>query len=198
MKRNAFSWVVLLFALVASSPAFAMLIPYTATLNGASEFPPNASPGTGTALVDMDTTFHTMRVQVTFSGLLGNTTSAHIHAPTAAPFAGTVGIATPPTFLGFPFGVTAGTYDQTFDLTLASSYSSSFITNFGGGTTPGAEAALLQAMADGKAYFDIHTSQFTGGEIRGFLAPVPIPSTLLLLGSGLVGLVGVGKWRMKK
>ena len=198
MKRNAFSWVVLLFALVASSPAFAMLIPYTATLNGASEFPPNASPGTGTALVDMDTTFHTMRVQVTFSGLLGNTTSAHIHAPTAAPFTGTVGIATPPTLLGFPLGVTAGTYDQTFDLTLASSYSSSFITNFGGGTTPGAEAALLQAMADGKAYFDIHTSQFTGGEIRGFLAPVPILSTLLLLGSGLVGLVGVGRWRMKK
>ncbi|WP_424206737.1 VPLPA-CTERM sorting domain-containing protein [Sulfuricaulis sp.] len=48
-------------------------------------------------------------------------------------------------------------------------------------------------MADGHAYFNIHTSMFTGGEIRGFLAPVPIPAAAWLFGSGLLGLIGVAQ-----
>ena len=36
-----------------------------------------------------------------------------------------------------------------------------------------------------KSYFNIHSQMFPGGEIRGFLAPVPEPTSLLLLGSGL-------------
>ena len=35
-------------------------------------------------------------------------------------------------------------------------------------------------------------------EVNGSLAPVPIPSTLLLVGSGLAGLVGIGRRRFKK
>ncbi|WP_424206600.1 CHRD domain-containing protein [Sulfuricaulis sp.] len=50
-------------------------------------------------------------------------------------------------------------------------------------------------MADGHAYFNIHTSMFTGGEIRGFLAPVPIPAAAWLFGSGLLGLMGIARQR---
>ena len=154
-----------------ATPSSAAVLAYTATFSGANEVPPNASPGTGSALVDIDTGLHTMTIHATFSGLLGNTTAAHIHAATAVAGAGTAGAATTtPTFAGFPLGVTSGTYDRVLDLTLASSYNPSYVTAHGG-TPATAEADLLQAIADGKAYFNIHSTLFGGGEIRGFLVP---------------------------
>jgi|GEM_PF-2210347 len=144
---------------------------YRTTLSGAIEAPPNTSPGTGTVTVIINTMASTMRVQATFSGLIGNTTAAHIHAATPSAGTGIAGVATTtPTFTGFPNGITNGSYDNTFDMTLASSYNASYITN-NGGTTASAFAALHQAIIDGKAYFNLHSAAFPGGELRGFLAP---------------------------
>jgi hypothetical protein len=42
-------------------------------------------------------------------------------------------------------------------------------------------------MLDGTAYFNIHSSQFTGGEIRGFLR-IPEPATLALVCCALLAL----------
>lgn len=138
------------------------------SLSGASEDPPNSSPGTGNATVTI--TGAMMRVQVTFSGLTGTTTVAHIHAPTAVPGSGTIGVATStPSFPGFPAGVTSGSYDMTFDMTLASSYNPTFITAHGG-TTASAFEVLKTALRNGTAYFNIHTTMFGAGEIRGFFA----------------------------
>jgi hypothetical protein len=73
-----------------ASAASADVFFYQAVLSGAAEAPPNASPGTGLALVDVDTTAHTMRVRATFADLLGTTTASHIHAATpAVPWPGT-------------------------------------------------------------------------------------------------------------
>ena len=99
--------------------------------------------------------------------------------------------ASPRRFLPFsnlPLGVTSGSFTQLLDLTLASSYNPAFITAEGG-TVPDAEAALVLGMEDGESYLNIHTTQFPGGEIRGLLAETPEPNSILLLGSGLVGLV---------
>ena len=71
------SLIVLALALgTASREADASLVTYIATLTGANEAPPNASPGTGFAEIDFDTTAHTLRVHVLFSDLLGPTTAA--------------------------------------------------------------------------------------------------------------------------
>ena len=146
---------------------------YWVSLTGPAEAPPNNSPGTGTALITIDAVANTMRVQTTFSGLVAGVTAAHIHAPTAVPGAGTAGVATTlPTFPGFPSGVTAGTYDQTFNMLLASSYNPSYVTN-NGGTTASAFAALRAAISAGRAYLNIHSTTFPGGEIRGFLNLCP-------------------------
>ncbi|MCC6731233.1 MAG: CHRD domain-containing protein [Chthonomonadales bacterium] len=162
---------------------------FMAGLDGASEAPPNASPGTGEVWVTLDSIAHTMRVQVTFADLLGMTTASHIHAATAVPGVGTAGVATPtPTFPGFPLGVTAGSYDVTLDMTLPASYNASYLTAHGG-TPATAEADLFAAITDGRAYLNVHTALFPGGEIRGFLQPVPEPGAV-----GLIGGLALAGW----
>jgi len=159
------------FALGIAPAAHAAVTTYTTTLSGPNESPPNASPGTGTGIVDVDPVAHTMRVRVNFSGLTGTTTACHIHAPTLVALTGTASVATTtPTFPGFPGGVTSGSYDNTQDMTQATSYNAPFLTA-NGESTAAAEAALFQHIADGKAYLNVHSSAFAGGEIRGFLTP---------------------------
>jgi len=154
---------------------------YYTSLSGPNEFPANTSPGTGKAVVTISGNF--MRVQVTFSGLVpqtsaglpSGTTASHIHAPTAIPLSltSTAGVATTtPTFTDFPLGVRAGTYDHTFDMTLASSYNPAYVTA-NGGTAASAFVALKTAIADGRSYLNIHSNAFGGGEIRGFLLACP-------------------------
>ena len=170
MKFFLSVFLTLVFAVIGlPSQGLPLTITYTANLNGPSESPPNASPGTGFAKVVFDSNAHNLAVHVSFSGLLGTTTASHIHAPTASPLTGTAGIATQvPTFANFPLGVTSGTYDHSFDTSLASTYNPAFITAQGG-TVPAAEAALGAALADGRAYLNIHSTVSPGGEIRGFL-----------------------------
>lgn len=163
------------------SAASAGTITYVTTLSGAAESPSNASAGTGTSTVEYNDVLHTLRVIVNFSGLTGNTTASHIHCCTATPGVSTAGVATQtPTFVSFPSGVTSGSYDNTFDLTLAASWNAAYITA-NGGTTTSAEAALLAGLNAGRAYLNIHSSAFASGEIRGFLTATPEPSTALLL-----------------
>ncbi len=166
------------------------------TLSGAAEFPPNLSPGTGTFLITIDDVALTMFVHAEFSGLTGTVTAAHIHSGTAVPFTATAGVATPvPTFPGFPLGVTAGVYDAPFDMKLSSSWNPAFI-SANGGTAVSAFAAFMGAATTGRAYLNIHSTVVTGGEIRGFLVPVPEPTATGLAGLALVGLA-LGRRRRK-
>jgi hypothetical protein len=191
-------FVLSLLALPVLTPqAMGAVLVFDVNLNGFSESPPNASPGVGVAEVDYDNVLHLLTVDMSFSGLLGTTTASHIHAATAVPGTGTAGVATTtPYFSGFPIGVTSGTYSNTLDLTLTSSYNPAYITA-NGGTTAGAESALAAAMVAGEAYLNIHTTVVPGGEIRGFLVQVPEPSSMILTGLGVMGLAWTTRRRSR-
>jgi len=186
MRRFAIIHGLTIFLLLlAASWTDAATFDFSATLSGAFEVPANSSPGTGSAHVTFDNVAHMLHVQVTFSGLSSTTTASHIHC--CGPQSTNLLVATTtPTFPGFPLAVTSGTYDQTFDTTLASTYNPAFVTAHGG-TTASAEADLFAGMVAGLSYLNIHTMALPGGEIRGPLV-TPEPGTLLLLGAGLAGL----------
>jgi hypothetical protein len=190
-KLLLISSLVFATAMFLTNPAAQAQIVYIANLDGPSESPANASPGTGFAEVTIDLATHTLVIDVTFSGLTGTTTASHIHAPTTVPFTGTAGVATQtPSFTDFPLGVTSGTYHHSFDTSLLSTYNAPFVTA-NGGTAAGAESALAASLAAGTAYLNIHSTAFPGGEIRGFLAPqaIPEPTTVGLVCIGGLGLL---------
>jgi hypothetical protein len=169
--------------LIAGAPAQAALISYSSALT--PEVP--GATGSGSVQLLFDDVANTLRISASWQGLSGTTTVAHIHCCTPAPSTGTAGVAiVTPTLPDFPVGVTAGSYNRTFDLTLASSFNPAFVTASPGGTVAGARARLISALNGGTAYFNVHSSTFGGGEIRGF--PVPTPGTL---GLAVVALAGV-------
>ena len=177
-----------LFVIAATTASMGQIFVYEGTLSGLNESPPVASPGTGWGRVTMNTTNTTMRVEASFSGMVGTTTASHIHArnDSTTPLGGVA--SQTPSFSGFPLGVTAGSYDNTFDMTLASSYNASFITA-NGGTVGGAWTALLGKMASGLTYLNVHSSTFGGGELRADLRLVPEPATMVALGIGALALM---------
>lgn len=85
-------------------------------------------------------------------------------------------------------GATQGTYTSPiFSLSDPTFYNPAFITLEGG--LPHAEAALTAGIESEQTYFNIHTTDFAGGEIGSQLFPqaIPEPASLVLLGSALPG-----------
>lgn len=167
--RPLLALLVLLIALpCAAAPAI-----FTGPLTGASESPPNASPGTGTATIRYHADTNMMDVWVEFEGLTMPVTMAHIHCCTTGPGVNAAVASPTPSFPFFPSGVSSGTYQNSFDMGDPTSYSTAFLFAHGD-STAAALAALLGAMGNGRAYFNIHTAAFPGGEIRADLYEQPI------------------------
>ncbi len=192
MATPAPSLTALLKRLAAAAFLFGALAPgaHAALITYHSSLAPEAPGATGSGFVTLvfDDAADTLSIQSAWSGLSGTTTVAHIHCCTATPFTGTAGVAVTPTTLpGFPAGVTSGSYSRVIDLTQTASFTSAFLTA-SGGTVEGAVERLLSNLDLGRAYFNIHSTTFGGGEIRGFpLRVVPEPGTLALLALALIG-----------
>jgi hypothetical protein len=191
-------------ALFSASSLQADPLLYSAVLTGAAEVTDTGSPGLGSVLVSYEPSQHVMGVLAAFTGLTADTLAAHIHCCIDPP--GAAGVATAvPTFPGFPTGpgVRSGSYDQSFDLTDPMSYNPAFLLA-NGASTAMAELTLTNGFASGRAYFNIHTTAFPTGEIRGFLnavdspSAVPEPTSLVLLSTGLVAAVGLRLRRRQK
>jgi hypothetical protein len=191
-------WTLLILtaALLLPVSAYASAMTFTVNLLGSNEIPPSGSPGTGTAVVVLDPVAQTLQLTVSFANLTSNDVAAHIHCCLTSPFdIANVGVATTvPAFPGFPLQTTSGSYTSPlFDLTQPLIYNPAFVTAEGG--LPQAESALIAGIENGETYLNIHTTNFGGGEIRGFLISAPEPSSLALLGSGFLGLFLV--WRKR-
>lgn len=181
--------IVSALAVAMASPASAALRVFSGTFSGTQEVAPNASPGGGIVVVTWDNVAMTIRIQTTFSGLLAPATAAHLHC-CAAVGASAIPATMVPTLSGFPLGVTSGSSDTPtpLDLFAASTYNPAFIAA-NGGTANLARIALVSGLRSNRAYFNIHTSAFPGGEIRAQLTAVPEPATwgMMILGFALLG-----------
>jgi hypothetical protein len=194
MRYVAFAIVAA--ALMLSAPA-ARAIPmsFGGILSGANETPPNNSPGAGSVTVVLDPTAQTLQILASFFGLTTPDTAAHIHCCQTTPgIPPTVGVATTvPTFgfgtpQQFPLGVTQGTYlSPLFSLSDPSFYNPAFVMAEGG--IAAAENALIMGIENGLTYFNIHTSQNPGGELRAQLLPLGVAVPGPIVGTGLPGLV---------
>jgi hypothetical protein len=174
MKPLRFVVLLLVGLIFAGVSARADFIAH-ATLTGDGE---SNSPGKGFGTVVFSSASDTLAVSLSFSGLTSPTKTppgvpgpAHIHF-------GRPGVEGPILFpfLTFPTGVTSGTFATT--LTAA---------NLIPDPTAGVDtfAQAVAAIQTGDTYFNIHTSAFPGGEIRGQLSTVPESSTLLMVLLGL-------------
>ncbi len=110
-------------------------------LSADQEVPPNSSLGTGLGAVSLNADQNLITVNLSFSGLTSNATAAHIHGPAA------IGVNAPVLFglAGVPGAMSGSIPQQTFAVTPT-------------------QVAQLRA---GLLYFNVHTGNFPGGEIRG-------------------------------
>lgn len=144
MRNRYLTFVVLASILVLgiAGNSAATTFNYCATLNGASEVPSNASPGTGSASLVYDDVANTLTTSITFCNLTAGLTASHIHGP-AAPGVNA------PVLHGFPatpLGSTCGSYNDVWS---------------------GLTAAQVGYLTSGLLYINLHTTNFPGGEIRG-------------------------------
>ena len=78
------SLVVASFAVMFAGAASAATVKFQATLSPTAEVPPTKSTGSGEATASLDTATHELTYDVTFKGLEGDATAAHIHGPAEA------------------------------------------------------------------------------------------------------------------
>ena len=118
------------FSCVSAPVAQATPMTFGGVLSGSNEVPLLLA-ATGSVTVVLDPSAQTLAINTTFSGLTSNDVAAHIHC--CAPLGTNAIVATTmPAFTGFPLGVTAGTFGQSFSLTDPTLYSTGFVTAHGG------------------------------------------------------------------
>ncbi len=128
----------------ASALAFLSIASHAATLQlkadlkASSEVPAKDSAGTGTLMATLNTETNEFKYHIEFNGLTGSVVAAHFHGPAAE------GVNAKPQ-LPIKTSPIASPIDGKATLT----------------------AEQAKDLADGKWYFNLHTSANPGGEIRG-------------------------------
>jgi hypothetical protein len=193
MKMRYWVCFAALFALVTQATvASAAVEKFFGNLDGLQENPDVLTGATGLGTATYDSTLNTLAVTLSFSGLGSNANNAHIHCCSTSA-ATNAGVAIDFPSVGFPLGVTSGSFSHTFDLGLTGTYNTTYF-NGSGGTAAMARDRLLNSMRGltggnlGVAYFNIHSVNNGPGEIRGNISPVPEPAAVVSMAMGLASL----------
>ncbi len=159
---------MLMFAAATSEAA---TIQWTASLDQAQEVPaPSPVPGAaGSAFGTIDTDTGLLDWNLSFSGLSGPAIGAHFHGP------GAVGVTAP---VVVDIGSISGLNTPTIGFATIS-------------------LAAAQQLLDGLFYINIHTTLNPSGEIRGQVAPVPLPAALPLAVLAFAALAGLAARRRR-
>ena len=115
------------------------------TLSGTAEVPANNSAGKGMVTGYYDANTNTLSLSLFYAGLSGTANNAHIHGPAAV---GTNNVVLQG-LTGFTFGSNSGSYSQTFT-----------------------DVSYGAAIIAGETYVNIHSTAFSGGELRAQLTAV--------------------------
>jgi hypothetical protein len=202
MTRRAM-WVAgALVAAVAGGRAQAQTVSLAAALSGDQEvrpgLPPVVTSASGFGTLTYNQGLGTIVVNLRVQGLTGTTVGV---GPGGGP--GHVHFGLPGMNGGIVIPVTSAPIGATsFDVT--QSYTFASLLGFG---VAAADVATLTTQLNGLVgasvgtpaglYFNVHTTTYPGGEIRGNLAVVPEPSTYVLMAGGLTLLGGVAARRRR-
>ncbi|HYW22059.1 MAG TPA: CHRD domain-containing protein [Nodularia sp. (in: cyanobacteria)] len=175
-------------AAIALTPlaADAAVFSFISTLNGDQEVPSISTPGVGTAIGTLSGNpgSWVFEYEVNYSNLQGVIAApyAHIHNAPAG-----------------QNGPVVHSLDNAEIPPIAGSSSGTIIGNwrFDDVSRPLTDV-LAQQLLNGNAYFNIHTTTFPSGEIRGQIlaAPVSVPEPTSMLGLLAFGALGAG-WQLK-
>jgi CHRD domain/PEP-CTERM motif len=173
--------------IMATAPAYAATT-FTSRLSGLSEIPnANNSAGTGVATAAFFNANNSIRLTGSFQNLTGLSLFGHLHCCSSrtANGAQAIDFSENP---GFQLDVRSGSFDLTYDLLDATTYTAAFLAA-SGGTARGARDRLFSNFNNGLGYFNIHSTVFRGGELRGQLAGIPEPASwgMMIIGFGLAG-----------
>jgi len=171
MKKLAFLVLVVLCSCVATAAFDDDANTFRATLRGINETPgPVATQASGSFSATLSSDGTTLSYKVTYANLNAQVTQSHIHFGLSKEQGGimiwlcqTAAVPAPTTDPGVP------TCPDTNPATVTGSATAANVVGPNSqGITPGADfAKAVQAMREGAAYVNVHSTRSPGGEIRG-------------------------------
>lgn len=190
MHKIKIAFIATCLTLGSAIPAQASTV-FVANLSGRNEVPtPNASTATGTATIIINDARDRLDLRLVYSGLTAGAIDYHLHCCIAA--GANTGVAID---IDFTEGLLSDDFSASFNLLDPTIYRAAFLAG-SGGTAEGARDRFFAGYLANLGYFNVHSSAFPGGEIRGQFAAVPEPATWAMMIAGF-GLVGAGARRRR-